>query len=304
MASIHFRTAIDNVRRMPFQAMAAIFVLAVTFFVITVLAVLMYSSQQSLRYFETRPQVIAFLRDDVGDEEIEELRRKLNNDFRVQSVSYVSKEDALEIYKQATADNPLLSELVNPSIFPASLEFSLVELVYAEDVIFEVRNEDVVDRVGFTASLEGEASLSEVVNRLRNITRYIRVGGGVFAGFLAGTSFLVLLVIVGMRISTRRDEIEILYLIGATPGFIRKPILIEAMIYAIVGVIMGWLAVLLIVLYSTPALISYFGDIPVLPRDTSSLLYLFGIILAAELVVGIFLALVGSMLAVSRVSRR
>jgi cell division transport system permease protein len=304
VTNIHLKTAWDNIRRMPFQAMAAIFVLAVTFFVITVLTILLYSSSQALHYFETRPQVIAFLESDATETDIELLRLKLNSDPRVQRVNYVSKEQALEFYKEATADNPLLSELVSPSIFPASLEFSLSDLSYAEEMLAEIKGEDVVERVGFTASLEGESALPDVVNKLRSLTWYLRVGGGIFAGIMAGTSFLVLLVIIGMRITTRRDEIEILYLLGATPAFIRKPILIEAMIYGIAGVVLGWMAVLLIILYATPTLISYFGEIPVLPRETGSLLYLFAIILAAELVIGTLIAFVGSMLAVSRVSRK
>jgi cell division protein FtsX len=121
---------------------------------------------------------------------------------------------------------------------------------------------------------------------------------------LVGTSFLVLVVIIGMRMTTRRSEIEILDLIGATPGFIRSPIIWEAVIYAVTGVFLGWLLAFLLVLYSTPSLIGYFGDVPILPRDTLELFTLFGTILGAEIVAGLTLAISGSILAVSRVKRR
>lgn len=304
MANIHIRTAFDSMRRSPFQAMAAIFVLSITFFVITSIAVLVYSSEQALKYFETRPQVIAFLQNDAEDQDIALLQTALNGDTRVKDVKFVSKEEALEIYKESTSDNPLLSELVSPSIFPASLEFSLSDLTFAEEVISEIKQEEIVDRVGFTASLEGESGLTDVVNRLRTITWYVRVGGGVFAGTLISTSFLVLLIIIGMRMTTRRKEIEILDLIGATPGFIRSPIVLEALIYSVLGVFLGWVAVLVTVLYSAPNVVSYFGEIPVLPKDTVALLTLFGLILASEMAVGVFIALTGSLLAVTRVSRK
>ncbi|MGB6882389.1 MAG: permease-like cell division protein FtsX, partial [Microgenomates group bacterium] len=170
MASIHFKTALDYIRRSPFQALAAIFVLALTFFVGTLMVVLVYSSGKVLNYFETRPQVIAFLEDEITAEEIAGLQNKLISDSRVKDVRYVSKEEALSIYKEATAENPLLSELVSPTIFPASLEFSLIDLNFAEEVIDEVKEEDIVDQVGFTASLGGEATLGDVVGRLRTIT--------------------------------------------------------------------------------------------------------------------------------------
>ncbi len=303
--NIHLRTAWHNIRRSPFQALAAVIVLAVTFFVVTIITLLVYSSSAALKYFETRPQVIAFLKDEAKAEQISSLQSKLVVDTRVEDVRYVSKEDALEIYKSATADNPLLAELVSPSIFPASLEFSLTDLSFSDEVIGEVQSEEIVDQVGFTATVGfGKESIQSVVDRLRTVTFYIRVGGGTFALLLVGTSFLVLLIIVSLRITTRRGEVEILDLIGATPSFIRSPIIIEALLYVFFGVLIGWVGTLILVLYATPSVISYFGEIPVLPKDTLSLFTLFGVILAVELVVGFVLAAIGSMIAVSRAHRR
>jgi len=303
MANIHLKTALDYIRRAPFQALSAIGVLTLTFFVATMMAVITYSSGNLLKYFETRPQVIAFLKNEVTPQDISSFQNKLTNDTRISEVRYVSKEEALSIYKKATTDNPLLSELVSPEIFPASLEFSLTNLSFAEEVINEVKQEEIVDQVGFTASLGGESTLQDVVSRLKTITWYVRLGGGVLAGMLGAVSFLVLIVIIGMRMATRKGEIEILNLIGATPGFVRSPIVLEALIYCFVGVIIGWILSFLLWLYITPNLISYFGDIPILPKATGDFLILFGIILAAELVIGSALALLGSMLAVSRARR-
>ena len=301
--NIHVKTALDYIKRSPFQALAALFVLTLTFFVATMLAVLVYSSANLLKYFETRPQIIAFLKDEITPEQVSALQNRLTGDVRVKDVRYVSKEEALEIYKQATSDNPLLSELVSPTIFPASLEFSVSDLSFAQEAINEVKKEAIVDSVGFTASLGGEKTLDDVVGRLRTLTLYLRIGGGVFVGVLAGTSLLVILVITGMRITTRRGEIEILDLIGATPAFIRSPIILEALIYSAVGAFVGWLLAFLIWLYATPSLISYFGDISILPKGTLNLFGLFAIILVGELLVGIGLALSGSYLAVSRARR-
>jgi len=301
--NIHLKTALDYIMRAPFQALSAIFVLTITFFVATVLSILVYSSGKIIRHFETRPQVIAFLKDESTPESISALQERLSKDSRVKDVKYVNKEEALAIYKEATSDNPLLSELVSPSIFPASIEFSLLDLSFAEKVIEDMRGEAIVDQVGFTANIGSQTALGDVVSRLRTITLYLRVGGGVLVGVLLATSFLVLIVIIGMRMTTRRGEVEILDLIGATPGFIRSPIIIEAFIYALVGVIVGWLGTLILTLYATPSIVNYFGEIPVLPRDTLNILALFGIILAVEIVIGITLALTGSLLAVSRVRR-
>ncbi len=303
MANMHIKTAWDHIRRAPFQALAAVFVLTITFFVVTILSVLVYSSGKVLRYFETRPQVIAFLKDDINQDSIDSLKIKIEEDTRVKNVKLITKEEALEIYKNATSDNPLLSELVSPSIFPASLEISLDDLSFAENVIDQLKKEEIVDQVGFTASLGGEDTLSDVVRRLQKVTWYIRIGGSIFAGLLVTTSFLVLIVIIGMRMTTRRGEIEVLKLIGATSSFIRSPIVIEALIYVFVGAVSGWVLALVLVLYSTPSLVTYFGEIPILPRDTLDLFALFGFMLGLEIVAGLILGLGGSLLAVSRVKK-
>lgn len=301
--NIHIRTALDSIRRSPFQALAAIFVLTLTFFVATNLAIMVYSSARLLKYFETRPQVIAFLKEDASSEAISDLQNKLSANPKIKEVRYVSKEEALEIYKKATADKPLLSELVSPSIFPASLEFSLMDLSSAQEIIDELKGEPTVDQVGFTASLGGEESLGDVVSRLRTLTWYLRAGGATFVGILSLTSFLVLVVIIGMRMTARRGEIEILSLIGATSGFIRSPIVIEALVYSAVGVFVGWFFAFLIWLYLAPNIISYFKEFPVLPEGTLNIFYLFGGVLLIELITGFLLALIGSMIAVRRAQR-
>lgn len=301
--SIYLKSAFDHIRRSPFQAMAAIMVLAITFFVTTVLAILVYSTQQTIKYYETRPQVIAFLNEEASDGQISALQNRLAGDARIKDLTYVSKERALEIYKDATSDNPLLSELVNPSIFPASIELALNDLTDTENIIAELKDEEIVDEVGYTASVGGEDKLSNQLEKLKTVTKYLRIGGVTFAGLLVSTSFLVLLIIIGMRMASRRSEIEILDLIGATPGFIRLPILLEALVYTVIGVFVGWISALILILYATPSVISFFDTIPVLPRDTGQLLVLFSVVLGLEMLAGTFLALTGSSLALSRAKR-
>jgi cell division transport system permease protein len=275
-------------------------VLAITFFVTTLLAVFVYGSTQLIKYFETRPQVIAFLEDSATDADITDLKSKLESDARIKDVKFVSKEDALEIYKNATSDNPLLGELVSPSIFPASLEFSVTDLAHTEDLITELDANEAVEKVGFTASIGGESSLGDVITRLKEIATYVRLGGAVIVGVLLTTSFLVLLVVLGLRMTIKRGEIDSLNLIGATPGFIKAPVVLEAIHYSVLGVFSGWLAAIVIILYGTPSIINYFSPIEVLPVNTIQFFTLLLAILGAELIIGILIAIFGSLFAVSR----
>jgi cell division transport system permease protein len=301
---MYLKTALSNMRRSPFQAFAAISVLAVTFFVGTIIATLVYSSAQVLNYFETRPQVIAFIKSDAKDDEITLLQTKLKSNSQIKDVKFVSKEDALSIYKNATSDNPLLGQLVSPSIFPSSIEFSVTDLNNAQKVIEQTKKEPIVDSVSFTASLGNETTLKDVIARLSKITFYIRIGGLVLAVVLAFTSFLVLMVIVGMRIATKKGEIETLKLMGATGGFIKTPIVLEALIYTTLGVIGGWVLGIILILYATPTIINYFATIPVLPRDNTMFLELMLAILGIEIVIGFIIAIVGGWTAVTRATSK
>lgn len=301
--NIHFKTALDYIRRSPFQALAASFVLTLTFFVATLVSVLVYSSSKLITYFETRPQVIAFLKDTATDTDIANLQHNLENNPKIENVKYVSKEEALSIYKKATNDNPLLGQLVSPSIFPASLEFSVTDLSYAQTAIDSVKSESIVDSVGFTAALGGETTLNDVVARLRTITTDVKIGGAIFVSLLAISSLVVLFTIISMRMVGRKEEVEILNLIGATQSFIRSPIIIEAFIYTAFGVILGWAISFIAVLYLAPTIVSYFGEIPILPASALGIFELFGIIFMGELAVGLILALSGSLLAISRVKK-
>jgi cell division transport system permease protein len=122
-------------------------------------------------------------------------------------------------------------------------------------------------------------------------------------GLLVLTSLVVLLVITSMRVVGRREEVEILNLIGATKQFIRSPIIIEAFIYTLFGVILGWAISFIMVLYLAPTVVAYFGEIPILPRDALGIFELFGIILLIEIFTGAVLALSGSTIAISRVKK-
>lgn len=296
----HFKTAKKHIRRAPYQALAAVLIMTLTFFVATILAILAYASHSTLQHFETQPQIIAFLKNEATSEQVSVLQKELDADSRVRNVRYVSKEDALEIYRKATSDKPVLSELVSPKVFPASLEFSVTDLSFAEEVIREVEQKETVNQVAYTASLGSTKNIGEVVNNLRNITNYIRIGGLVLLGFLLTSSLLILLVILGMRIASRREEIEILQLIGATPGFIRAPFIFEGIFYALSGAVAGWLAATLSVLYLTPSIASFFADIEVLPLTAQGLAMLFGVILGTELLLGLMLGATGSFIALRR----
>ena len=87
-----------NIRRTPFQALAASMVMFLTFFAMLVFLLLASGSQLVLRYYEGKPQVIAFFKDGTTNVDIKAIQDALVKESRVVGTKYVSKEDALKLY--------------------------------------------------------------------------------------------------------------------------------------------------------------------------------------------------------------
>lgn len=283
----HLKTAWTHIIRSPYQTLAALSIMILTFFLSTVVFLTATGSQAILRFFETRPQVTAFLKDEATQEQVESIKEKLLQTGKIKEIKYVSKEEALAIYKEQNKSDPLLLEMVTANILPASLEVSTTDISYLEDIAKVLEEESAVEEVVFQ---------EDIVKNLKVWTENIRKIGVGLISFLGLVSFLVVLVIIGMKVALRKKEIEILQLLGATNWYIQAPFVFEGIFYGITGVILGWGGAFLLLLYSTPFLIKFMEGISILPVKITFML----MVLGGELLVGILIGIVGSLLAVKK----
>lgn len=281
------RTVKQYIFRSPYQSLAAVLVVSFSLFVISVFFLIGAGSQTILKYFESRPQISAFLKDEAKPAEVELLKTKLQETGKVKNVDYISKEDALKIYKEQNKDEPLLLEMVTAKILPASLEISSNDLNSLKEVAEILKKEPIVEDVVFQ---------EDVIQALSKWMVTIRGVGIALAIFLLLVSILTILVILGMKISQRKEEIEILKLLGASPGYIRTPFYLEGIIFGLTGAIFSWGVSYLAILYSTPFLVGFLGTIPLLPVPFLFMLEILG----GLLVLGVIIGFLGSFLAVVR----
>jgi cell division protein FtsX len=87
--------------------MAAIMIATVTFAVIFVLSYFMTGAQQVLRYYETRPQIIAFFEIEASDEDIQKTKELMESKPYVTEVKITSKQDALNMYSKEYENSPM-----------------------------------------------------------------------------------------------------------------------------------------------------------------------------------------------------
>lgn len=284
-----FKKTWTQIRRSPWQNLAAVMITTLTLLVISVFAILSFGSIKILQYFESAPQAIAFFKPgkDLTDTTIANIRAQLEKTGKLNNFRYVSTHEAEAIYKEKNKDNPLLLELVDYNILPASIEISSKDLKDLKDLKQILSVQEEVDEVVY---------YEDIVSNLSKWINSVKILGLGIIIYLLLESVLVILVIIGMQIASRREEIEILRLIGATAWFIRKPFILTAIIYGLTGSFMAWGLSYLLLLYSTPFLANWLQDIPLLPVP-----FLFmGLLLLGELLAGAIIGAIGGLTATHR----
>src|SRR3990167_7129773 len=278
-----------QVRRSPFQGLAGIMITTLTLLVISVFTLLSFGSIQILKYFESAPQVIAFFKpgEDLSDIQIANIRAQLEASGRLNQFRYVSTREAEAIYKEKNKDNPLLLELVDYKILPASIEISANQLNDLAGLKAILQTQEGVEDVVF---------YEDIIQSLQNCISSVEKLGAIAIAYLTLESILVILVIIGLQISSRREEIEILKLLGATNWFIKKPFIVNGLMYGLVGSFLAWSVSYILLLYATPFLANWLGDIPLLPVPFWVMLSLLG----GELLLGGLIGTIGGLTASNR----
>lgn len=276
-----------NIRRTPIQAIAASMVMFLTFLALTAFIVIAAGSQATLLYFESKPQVIAFFKEGITVQDISTIDNALKQDQRVVSTKFVSREEALKKYQRDNKNDPLLLELVTANILPPSIEVSTKSPDDLSVIAQTLTKEPVIEQIFIP---------KDVIQNLSIFTSTVRLVGLSIVFFLLIFSLLIILMIIGFKIRLRRNEIEIMRLLGASASFIRNPFILEGMFYGVTGAILSWIVSYGLLWYFTPFLQGYLGEVRLLPVNP---LFMLGI-LGVNFMIACLLGALGSFGAVRR----
>ncbi len=286
----HLTTALTAIRRSPYQTFAAVLILSITFFVGYCFSLVMLGSEQMLRYFETRPQITAFFKLNTDQTTIDTLEKSMRNKPYVNQVNVISKEKALEIYRQDNKD-PLLLELVTADILPASIEVSGKDATSLPQIKKDLDGAAGVDQVLYN---------QEVIGAINKWTQFLRNIGVASMVILGTESFLIIMIISGMKVAIQKRAIQIMRILGASRWYIKAPFVYEGMIYGIVGSLVGWGAMYIGLLYLTPWLQSFHEVASLLPVPPELLLIQLGV----GTLIGVIFGALTSSISVQRMMRR
>lgn len=282
-------SVISSLKRAPFQSLTAFFVTFLSLFLGYVFFFVAAGSSQILRFFETRPQVNAYYKSDhiPSAEEIASAEAQLKLTGKILAISYVDKEKALEIYRQLNAADPLSLESVDSSMLPASIEVQATspkDLKQIAEILKTVPN---IDEVSYA---------EDVISSLETWTNSVRLIGIVLVGVLLLVSFMVMVLIIGLKISAKKSDIKTQQLLGAGKGFILAPFVREGLLYGSFSAAAAWMFSYLLLLYSTPFLVKFLAGLPVLPVSPIFLLAT----LTGGVVLGAAIGVLAGILAVHR----
>lgn len=224
------REAIAAFRRAPLLVIISIVAVSLSLFVIGLFGLTAYNIQATLDAMEERVEVVAYLSDDATLDQARRAEQEIRGRPEVLDVRFVTRTEALATAMQELPEFQEAFSGLETNPLPASLEVrmqpgyrtpaateSLAEHVltfpFVEDVHF---GRDWVEKIVALQRIAGGATL---------------IIGGAFAA-VAG---IIIATAVRIAVFARREEIEIMRLVGATDGFIRRPFLIEGFLAGIIG---------------------------------------------------------------------
>jgi len=235
-----FKAAVQSFFRNSWLSIGTSGILMLSLYVIGILILITFASNSILQNIQQKANISIYFKPDIEEKVINGIKSKLEANTDVQSVEYVSKEKALEDFKRNNAseqiildslkeigDNPLLSSLIIRAKDP-----NLYQKIYDSIQQAEFKNE--LSRINYGKN-------KEVINKLNTLINSVKKIGLILEFLLIVISVLIIYNAVRLSIYSRRSEIEIMRLVGASNSFIRLPYVFEGMLYGTIASIISML---------------------------------------------------------------
>ncbi len=183
-------------------------------------------------------KVVVYLTDDASEEAIQDIISKAESTGYVKDVSFTSKEQAWEDFSEnmELSNDAYFLEGMEENPLPASLTLQLSNIKQAKAVANSLQNMPGVYQVDY---------LNELIGKIVQMNDWVRILGVVIVAILLIIAIVLIHNTIKSTIANRSQEIQIMKYIGASNGYIRRPLLIEGLVF---GVVAGALALVLVYL--------------------------------------------------------
>lgn len=281
-------------------AIAAISVMVITLTIILFSYIANTAFSRTIAELNDKIDISVYLKDEVMDDE----RNKLVNDLQaignVKSVEYISKDKALEDYKKSNENNLdlLLAISATDNPLPASLRVKPRDVNKIDEIKSFLERGDIKALQSDETSYSGDRKAA--IDKITAATTFFQTAGIVGVVVFALVSVMIIFNTIRMTIFNRRDELQIMRLLGASTGYIRGPFIVETIIYGIVAGLVSLAIVETILSGATYAI----AESSLIPLDiqfaNDYFAKHFWLILTAQLAIGILIGAASSLIATRR----
>ena len=215
-----------NMRRSPLLVFATIIaVLVSSFLVFTTLSARSIVENNTLRW-QNGIHVVVFLDDRVTTTAHKQLETSLEDYPEVRTVDYFSKPEAEEEFKVLFKDQPELLAEVDYEILPASLRINLND---------PSNYKLIIERLDGNPAGKEIRTSGEAIERLLSLTDTLVISASAFALLIGFAAFILIINTLRLAAYSKKKEIKIMRLIGASSTYIRLPFIFEAVIESLIG---------------------------------------------------------------------
>ena len=224
------RESLRNIRHNRFTHLVATGTITFALLTFGIFIITVINLNQIFDDWENRIHLIAYLDDNASTEEIKKASEQITRLPQIENVTYVSKAKAFNILKESLKDQDGMLENLEENPLPASLEIQLKE---------ESRNpqslKTIVCEVKKTSKINDVEYGQDWLERFSAFISIVKLVGISIGGFLMLATILIISNTIKLTIYSRKEEIEIMKLVGATNFFIQVPFFLEGLIQGLAG---------------------------------------------------------------------
>lgn len=285
-----------NFLRNAWLSTAATAVMTITLILMTFSFISNSALSSTIKNVTDKIDVTIYLIDAATTDQVNQLKKQIAALPNVQSVQYGSKADALNEYRKQNAGNAKLLEALNETDnpLPAKLRIEVKDPNNLASISSFINQPNIKALQSDPPNYSGQRKTT--IDKIVHLSQFFKRTSLVASLVFVVISVLIIFNTIRMAIFTRRSEIEIMQLVGATNWFIRGPFLVEAALYGIIAAVLALIFCYSILLAGADKLSNYidiFSTVNFLRHSTL-------LVVMAELVTGIVIGTIASIFAMSR----
>jgi len=255
-----FKFAIQGFFRNFWLSLVTITMMVMAVLSVTILVAMDYVKEATITGVENKIDILVELKMGISKEEVQNFVIDLERLAEIQNIRIISPEENKELFKQYNINNninkvlDLYEEEENPfSYFLAIQAYDLNQY----PTILEFINQDKYVNLVETSDLDTH---QEFIAKINSISNFVNKYSWYLAGIFSLISIIVIFNTIRISIYTRRDEVIIMKLVGATNWFIRAPFILEGVFYALIAVLLVIAMIYPVINFIQPSLNNYFQD--------------------------------------------